>query len=304
MCGEAGRMIRAAGGVLWRARDSAVEVALVHRPGYGDWSLPKGKLLPGEHPLVTACREVTEETGIRAVAGPRLAIEHYGTAAGPKAVEYWAMQGPDAVFAPTAEVDRLAWLPLPDARRRLSYQRDSDALDALEVLEGGAATAGSPVLLVRNGSAVPPGQWAGSDGDRPLDAQGYLQAKILRQVLPAFGPSRLLSAPAVRCADMMEPLSGDLGLPVRTEPALDEEVYATDPRRGLTRIQELAGADSATAVCAPGAVIEHLLATLADEAGLDLPDIQAKKGSVWALFFSHGQLAAADYYPDLTGLSR
>lgn len=305
MRGEAGRMIRAAGGVLWRAPGSgAVEVALVHRPGHGDWSLPKGKLLRGEHPLVTACREVAEETGIRAVAGPRLAIEHYGTAAGPKAVEYWAMHGPDAVFAPTAEVDRLAWLPLPDARRRLSYQRDSDALHALEVLEGGAATAGSAVLMVRNGRAVPAGQWAGSDADRPLDAKGHQQARALRRVLPAFGPARLLSAPPVRYAATMEPLGADLGLPVGTEPALDEDGYATDPRRGLIRILELSGAVGVTAVCASGAVIQHLLAAVAGEAGLDLPEIQARKGSVWALFFSHGRLAAADYYPDLNGPSR
>lgn len=308
MCGAAGGMIRAAGGVLWRTPGSgAVEVALVHRPGYGDWSLPKGKLLRGEHPLVTACREVAEETGIHAVAGLRLAIEHYGTAAGPKAVEYWAMHGPDAVFSPTAEVDRLAWLPLPDARRRLSYQRDSDALDALdalEVLEGDAATAGSAVLMVRNGRAVPPGRWAGSDGARPLDAEGHQQATAVRRVVPTFGPTRLLSAPPARCADTMEPLGADLGLPVETEPALDEDGYATDPRRGLTRILELAGAIGGTAVCAPGVVIRHLLAALADEAGLHLPEIQAGNGSVWALFFAHGRLAAADYYPDLAGPSR
>jgi 8-oxo-(d)GTP phosphatase len=305
MSGAAGGMIRAAGGVLWRAPGSgAVEVALVHRPGYGDWSLPKGKLLRGEHPLVTACREVAEETGIRAVAGLRLAIEHYGTAAGPKAVEYWAMHGPDSVFAPTTEVDRLSWLPLPDARRRLSYQRDSDALDALEMLEGDAATAGPAVLMVRNGHAVPPRQWAGSDGDRPLDAEGHQQATAVRRVLPAFASARLFSAPPTRCADTMEPLGAELGLPVETEPALDEDGYAADPRRGLTRILELASAAGGTAVCASGVVIQHLLAAFADEAGLHLPEIQAGNGSVWALFFSHGRLAAADYYPDLIGPGR
>jgi 8-oxo-(d)GTP phosphatase len=90
-------VIRAAGGVLWRAGgDKGLEVVLVHRSQYGDWSLPKGKPRPGGHPLVTACREVAEEAGIRAVAGRRLDIEHHGAAVGPKAVEYWAMQGPDA----------------------------------------------------------------------------------------------------------------------------------------------------------------------------------------------------------------
>jgi len=299
----AGKMIRAAGGVLWRSRGGAMEVALVHRPGYRDWSLPKGKLLRGEHSLVTACREVAEETGISAVAGQRLAIEHYDTAAGPKAVEYWAMHGPDVLFAPTAEVDRLAWLPLPDARRRLSYQRDSDALDALEVLAG-AATADCAALLVRNGHAVPRAHWAGSDGDRPLDAKGHLQAEALRRVLPAFAPSRLLSAPPARCADTVEPLGTDLGLPVEIEAALEEDRYASDPGHGLTRILELAIAEGATVVCAPGVVIQHLLAALAEDADLVLPEIQAKKGSVWALFFSGGRLSIADYYPALADPDR
>lgn len=89
MHGDDRQMIRAAGGVLWRSPGSGTtEVALVHRPKYGDWSLPKGKIRRGEHPLVTACREVAEETGVHAAAGRRLDIEHYNTALGPKAVEY------------------------------------------------------------------------------------------------------------------------------------------------------------------------------------------------------------------------
>ena len=155
-------MIRAAGGVLWRpAGSGAVEVALVHRPEYDDWSLPKGKLRRGEHPLVTACREVAEETGIRAVAGKRLDVEHYDTALGPKAVEYWAMHGPDAPFTATAEVDRLAWLQLTDARRRLDYQRDVYAIDALEVLADGAAPA------PRSCSCATPAPCPSRDGQAP-----------------------------------------------------------------------------------------------------------------------------------------
>jgi 8-oxo-(d)GTP phosphatase len=291
-------MIRAAGGVLWRSGgNGAVEVALVHRPEYGDWSLPKGKLRRGEHPLVTACREVAEETGVHAVAGKRLDIEHYDTTLGPKAVEYWAMQGPDAAFTPTAEVDRLAWLPSADARRRLDYQRDAYAIDALEVLADSAAV--GPVLLVRNARAVPFGRWAGAEGDRPLDITGQEQAEALRRTLPVFGPSRLLSACETRFVDTMRPLGTELGLGVETESALGEDEYAAHPGRGLTRILELADAGGAAAVCAPGGVIRHLLAALAEDAGLAIGEYPAVKGSVWALFFCGGQLATADYYPAL-----
>jgi len=299
MRGDKGRMIRAAGGVLWRsAGNGTVEVALVHRPAYDDWSLPKGKLRRGEHPLVTARREVAEETGVRAVAGKRLDIEHYNTALGPKAVEYWAMQGPDAPFTPTAEVDQLAWLPLPDALQRLDYQGDAYAIDALQAMADSAVTS-SAVLLVRNARTMPARRWTGAEGDRPLDIRGQEQAEALRRALPAFGPSRLLSACGARFTGTMQPLGAELGLAVETESAFGEDGYAAHPRRGLTLILDLAGADGTATVCAPGAVIRHLLAALAEDAGLDLEECPAKKGSVWALFFSGGLLATADYYPSL-----
>ena len=300
MSEKTGRMIRAAGGVLWRAPGfGAVEVALVHRPRYGDWSLPKGKLRPGEHPLVTACREVAEETGIRAVAGRRLDIGHYGTAAGPKAVEYWAMQGPDTAFIPTREVDRVAWLPLADARRRLDYHNDTYAIDALQALEVGASHM-TAVLLLRNGHAVPVEDWAGEDHDRPLSGRGEEQAAAVQRTLVAFMPSRLLAVPQKRFIGTMQPLAADLGLPVEGAEAFAEETYSVDPRHGLHQIQELARTMPMTAVCTSGAVARHLISSLADDAGLAMEDVRARKGSAWALFFSGGRLSAADYYPALT----
>jgi len=176
-------------------------------------------------------------------------------------------------------------------------------LDALEVLEE-TATAEYAVLMVRNGYAVPHTLWARPDGDRPLDGRGHLQAKALRQVLPAFGPSRLLSAPPARCVHTMNPLGSDLGLPVEIEGAFDEDRYSIGPGHGMTRIRELASAEGSTAVCAPGVVIQHLLAALAEDADLALPEIETKRGSVWALFFTHGRLSAADYYPALAGQAR
>ena len=300
MHSDSDRMIRAAGGVLWRSSDSgAIEVALVHRPKYDDWSLPKGKLRRGEHPLVAACREVAEETGIQATAGRRLDIEHYDTAVGPKAVEFWAMHGQDGPFRPTAEVDRLAWMSLADARWRLRYRRDSYEIGALEALAD-STLATSAVLLVRNARAIPVGRWEGVQAHRPLDVEGQGQAEALRRTLPTFGPSRLISAGEARFVDTVRPLAAELGLPVETDPVFGEEEYAGRPRDGMARIAEFADADRTSVVCAPGAVIRHLLLLLAENAGLDVREYPAVKGSVWALFFSCGQLAGADYYPALT----
>ena len=130
-------VIHAAGCVLWRPSDGVRgrdrEVALVHRPRYDDWSLPKGKCQPGEHVLETAVREVAEETGVAVVLGRRLLSTSYQRDGRPKVVDYWAARpaaaGPQAGFVPNEEVDRLEWLPVAAARGRMSYARDHSVLD-------------------------------------------------------------------------------------------------------------------------------------------------------------------------------
>ncbi len=126
-------VVRAAGCVLWRLSpvDSTLEVCLVHRPKYDDWSHPKGKLKRGEDPLAGALREVEEETGHRAVPGARLPTAEYEANGRPKEVRYWAAEAVSGVFAPNDEVDRLLWLPPPAARDQLTQPRDRYLLDAL-----------------------------------------------------------------------------------------------------------------------------------------------------------------------------
>ena len=107
-------VIRAAGAVLWRpSRRYGVRIALVHRPRYDDWSLPKGKAEPGEVPPVTAAREVEEETGFRAAIGRSLTTVSYKANGGPKTVQYFAARRIGGLFTPNKEVDRLEWLPPP-----------------------------------------------------------------------------------------------------------------------------------------------------------------------------------------------
>ena len=109
-------VIRAAGAVVWRRGAAGTDIVLVHRPRYDDWSIPKGKTMPGEHVLLTAVREVAEEAGVRVALGRRLPTTHYVTEGRPKRVDYWAARpvSPDA-FTPNEEVDSLAWLPVADA---------------------------------------------------------------------------------------------------------------------------------------------------------------------------------------------
>ncbi|MFI6288113.1 NUDIX hydrolase [Streptomyces sp. NPDC051018] len=130
--------IRAAGCVLWRRSphgDEGVEICLVHRPRYDDWSHPKGKLKHGEDPRVGALREVLEETGMTCALGPALPTAHYPVDGRPKEVRYWAAEATGGVFAPSHEVDRLLWLPPPAARAWLTQARDRDlVMDFLKAL--------------------------------------------------------------------------------------------------------------------------------------------------------------------------
>lgn len=136
-----GRTILAAGAVLWlpgRQKKKGLgrpRIALIHRPKYDDWSLPKGKLDPGESLVQAALREVEEETGLRCVLGAELPAQHYLAQGRPKEVRYWAAVPVGGAFTPNREVDRLEWLPARKARARLTHDRDRVLVDALlEVL--------------------------------------------------------------------------------------------------------------------------------------------------------------------------
>ena len=127
-------LIQAAGGVVWRRRPSGEpEVLVVHRPRQDDWSLPKGKLTPGESHEQGALREVKEETGLSVALGPELPGTSYQDAEGrPKVVRYWAMEPLSGEFEPNHEVDEARWTTLDEAARLLSYDRDRDVLAALD----------------------------------------------------------------------------------------------------------------------------------------------------------------------------
>ena len=126
--------VLAAGGVPWRRTpDGHVEVLLIHRPKYDDWSFPKGKLDSGETFEDAAIREVEEETGLRCTFGPELPSPTYRDNKGrSKLVRYWTMSDCAGEFYPTDEVDEVRWVPLQDADQMLSYDHDREVLRALQ----------------------------------------------------------------------------------------------------------------------------------------------------------------------------
>jgi 8-oxo-dGTP diphosphatase len=231
----AAREVHAAGVVLWRGGAGQVLAALVHRRRYDDWSLPKGKRMAHEHILVTAVREVQEETGIRPVLGRRLPSTSYLADGRPKRVDYWAARPadprflPPGGFVPNDEVDDVAWLDLAAARDRLSYARDREVLDAFAAGRPGSA----PLILLRHAATVSKAAWrdAGHADDlgRPLSARGTAQAKALAGILDCFPPARLVSSAAERCVATVRPYAALRGTPVETEPAFTVEAVPSSP---------------------------------------------------------------------------
>ena len=291
--------VLAAGGVVWRpGPDGEPEILLVHRPRYDDWSLPKGKLDPGEHPARAAVREVNEETGLVLALGRALPTVEYrvptATGEADKIVRYWAMQaGLDDVAAGNGphEVDEIAWLPLREASLKLSRHADRAPLRALA--RGPLRT--STVQLVRHGSAGSRARWPGSDDDRPLDERGRAQAGRLAEVLPSWGPHFLVSAPALRCRQTIEGLALASGLAVTVSAAFSEEGFAADPDTGQTLLTALAQKFRCTVIASQGGAIPALVRRLTEQHGLARTEVGSRKGSVWTLTFAGPRLVAADY---------
>jgi 8-oxo-dGTP diphosphatase len=288
--------ISAAGAVLWRpSRKHGIKVALVHRPRYDDWSLPKGKARRGESMPVTAIREVAEETGFVARLGRQIVTVNYPVTSGQKTVHYFAARSVQGRFRANHEVDALAWLPLAKARKRLSYRFDRTVLDSFSSLPAEL----SCVILVRHARAGQRDSFTGDDAQRPLDAKGLRQAAELTEQLLAFGPSGVSSAPLVRCRQTVTPLAELLGLAVGEEPALSEVEYQHDPASARRRVLELAlreGTSGPAVVCSQGGAIPGVVKSLASRAHLPLATTATPKGAWWVLSFEGKQLRQADRY--------
>lgn len=126
-----GDVVRAAGCVVWRTSAGGIEMAVVHRPRYDDWSFPKGKVDPGETELECATREVEEETGLVGVVGEELpTVRYVDHQQRPKTVRYWLLEQAGGTFAPNDEVDELCWLDPAGSRAILTYEHDRTLLDA------------------------------------------------------------------------------------------------------------------------------------------------------------------------------
>ncbi len=295
---EDSQPIRAAGAVVWRYGINEPEIVLIHRPRWQDWSFPKGKLDPGELTPVAAAREVREETGLAVRLGVALPEQRYGVGDGaprPKRVYYWAARARGDAdltgFEANGEVDEACWLPLSQARQRLSYPHDVALVDSFAQ----TPYKSSPLLVVRHAQARSRKAWRGDDSERTLNGSGDRQATALAPLLAAYGVRRVVSSDASRCVDTVLPFVNATGAKLRLDAALSEE--ATDPGRIRVRMQRALSGRSRLAICSHRLVLPDIFAAL----GLD--PIAMSPAEAVVVHRAAGRVVAVEHHPAPAGES-
>lgn len=230
--------VLAAGALVWRLKNDKLQVLVVHRPRYDDWSFPKGKAEPGESMVLTAIREVAEETGRQIVLGRYLGKARRRLVSGrKKRTLYWAAQvlpehGPGeglrAAVKPASkrEIDKVRWWKAEKAARKLTHADDKRLLARLvDWYESGQLQVHS-LVLVRHAKAVSRATWGygiNSEITRPLVmGRGQAQARDVAALLSAYGVGELVSSPWKRCVDTLAPYAHGCGLDLRSDEAFTE----------------------------------------------------------------------------------
>jgi 8-oxo-dGTP diphosphatase len=271
------------------------QVLLVHRPKYDDWSFPKGKVDPGEHVTAAAVREVAEETGLHIRLGPPLSSQHYTVRNGhssAKRVDYWAgrVVGSDDVssYRPNSEIDEVRWVPLDDAAKLLTYDRDRMTLDE----SGPHLRKSHPLVVVRHGRSRSRKKWKKDDRERPLTKVGRLQAEQLVPLLGAYGVRRVLSSSSRRCWATLSAYADVAGLDLQVTRDLSEE--DATPRAVARHVHRLLERPEPTAVCSHRPVLPHVYAALG------VPDPELAPAGLLVVHHRNGQVLAVEQHQPLT----
>jgi 8-oxo-(d)GTP phosphatase len=287
-------VIQAAGAVLWRRlSEDLLQVALIHRPRYDDWSFPKGKLESGEAEISCAHREVLEETGYDAVFGPELCKVQYEVGEDLKTVRYWSAQAigePSAVHN-TEEVDQLIWVTVSDAYTKLSRKGDQEVLKNFEKF--GADT--TPLILLRHGKAITREEWEGDDGDRPLAQLGQQQAKRMHSIYLPFAVTEIHSSDAVRCYETVSPMARTMSLNLVYWSELSEYAFEKDKKAAINVVNDIIESEARAIVCGHNPVIPGIVAKFIGKKNFKELDHGLFPGEAWILHHRDGEIVAIDW---------
>lgn len=274
--------IIAAGAVVWRKNSKGVtEIAIVHRPKYDDYSLPKGKAEPGESLISTAYREVFEETNLTTQFGPFLGSVEYFSPLGLKRVSYWAAKsiGEENLFVLNDEVDRLNWIVISKAVDKLTSETDKEILGRFV----NTFYDTQPLILLRHAKALARSEWPGDDDDRPLDALGQIQASKLASIYQIFNLRQIHTSDAIRCYDTVIPLSKSLGLKLEVTGKLSESSFKKDKERAFDYLKEVIKSNKSALLCSHNPILPKLLVKVSKKNELTPDNEKLQPADAWIL---------------------
>lgn len=287
--------ITAAGAVVWR-RNSAdqLEIALVHRVEYGDWSIPKGKMDGKESLIACAYREVMEETGFSIRFGQRLGAVEYLVDSVPKTVTYWAAKYLSEAGSPNPlEVDEVRWILASEARNLLTRPLDNEIIEKFIAIDLDT----QPLVLLRHAKAVAREDWLGEDTDRPLSSIGERQAKrFLSNFLP-YGIEEMHSSSAVRCYESITPMARALHIDFFFTESLTEDIYRQERERPFKYVSRLLLNDFPTLVCSHNPILPAITSSFVDKFGLELNDTKLEPGDAWIAHHIDREVVSLEFLP-------
>jgi len=287
-------MIRAAGALLWReTQERSIEIALIHRPRYSDWTLPKGKIEEGETALQCAYRELVEETGIKASFTRQLGSIDYVENGEGKRVIFWAAHCAlnASTFIANEEVDQLRWLPCEEAMELSTYQSDREMIANFQSQEQRTDT----LIILRHAKALERGDWDEPDSQRTLNEVGFDQAQLLIKHLEPFAIDEVYTSDYTRCMQTVTPLAHTRGLSITAVPSLNEQIFEEDPSRAVAFANALKQDEKNIVICSHNPVIPTMLRGILNTKLKNKDLIKLEPGDAWIVHRVKGEIVGLDY---------